>query len=78
MSRRYVQTVEQTGKGIKFLQLLCILATIIGFVGSVLTWPDDNARIRDQSPTVGIFLLTFIGGLVGFIIMRIVAWWYHG
>jgi hypothetical protein len=66
-TRRKVQTVEQTGKGIKFLLLVSFLAALGGCVGMFMGG-------EDKSP----FILLGIGGFLSFMFFRFLQWWYHG
>jgi len=56
--------IEKTSKKLKGQQLIAVGITIIGFIFIFST------------PTFG--ALAFFGGLIYFIIVRVVAWWEHG
>ena len=59
-----VQTIEQTGKGWKGMQLICGLAAIVG------------AFMLGFDASLGFVFIVL--GLGGFTIARIGAWWEHG
>jgi DNA-directed RNA polymerase subunit RPC12/RpoP len=64
-----VQTIEQTGKEWKAIQLLGALGMIVGTVGGCNAIGSENAG--------GWFTLAFIGFVV-LLSGRMGAWWHHG
>lgn len=74
MSKK-VQTIEQTGKGIKAFMLVFALVAIAGgaSVAYGLTQPRNVG-----GPFFAFGLLTFCFGSLGFFAARVVAWWFHG
>lgn len=64
--------IEATGKEWKSIQLFSVLGVIFGmiifFVGAA----------KSSNGAMGFGVICFLGGLIGFMIGRIGAWWHHG
>ena len=65
-----VQTIEKTGKTIKFCMMLSVVAIAVG-IGIALGFSDDPTT---RNGGISIFCL----GFWGYILCRVFAWWYHG
>jgi len=68
---RIVQTIEKTGKGWKFVQLVGGLIVGIGVVFGYLEWREGIF------PSEGFFIYPGMG-VVLYLSSRIGVWWYHG
>ncbi|MCE5230478.1 hypothetical protein LLG95_12910 [bacterium] len=73
---RGTRTIEATGKGWKFLQLVGVLLTIGGGVTTCVKMQMPHPPGADA--TFGLAVLGFAVGLLIFIAGRIGAWWFHG
>lgn len=79
---------ESTSKAWKLIQLVSGISFIVGLVIFFSNLPQHNLWLRDtlavaQANAVKVKYQAFgsgltVMGLVGFIVGRIGAWWYHG
>lgn len=67
-----VQTIEQTGKGIKAFMLVFALIAIGG--GASVAY----GLTQREAAHFTYGLLAFVVGSLGFFAGRIAAWWFHG
>ncbi len=73
----HVQTIEQTSKKWKLRILLSIATMLVGFA-CILVWISTGPHPGGPGPFFVIATILFLGGLLGSIVARIGAWWYHG
>lgn len=76
MSRRYVQTVEQTGKLWKLQMLLAFVLCAAGVTQTVLAFNDRAFWYGVAGVQIGPVLLAI--GVCWFLFVRIASWWFHG
>lgn len=76
-----VQTVEKTGKFWKAQMLLAAMMTIVGVImvcAGVQSMQATRAAGGQVHASGGIGGLLVFGGLIWFIVARVLAWWNHG
>ena len=72
MSRRSVQTVEQTGKRYKGQMLLSGLGLIAGLVVAFIGMSTDNYQQLLWGGLGALFCVLWL------LLVKILAWWHHG
>lgn len=76
-----VQTIEKTGKGIKFILLISFLATITGCAGMFAKMPGSDVKGAEYARQIDAALpytFSFVLGLIVFVSAKFAQWWRHG
>ena len=71
-----IVTIQQTGKGWKFVQLIGFGMVLVGIIGCMTV--SDKIPEPDRVSQVSHDMLLAFGGLAVFIFGRIGGWWSHG
>lgn len=74
----YVQTIEQTGKTWKALLLASLMLLTLGVGACSWSVMRDPDVIRSPSIVAIVGATLGLAGLVGVLIARVGAWWWHG
>jgi hypothetical protein len=72
-----VQTIEKTSKKWKLRMLVGCFISVVGIV-VVAVGVNETVRSHEPSGTAIVGSLMVVGGILIFVIAKLLAWWHHG